>query len=160
MTQPSETAAASFESATHGTVVVGHDGSAEADSALLSALDLATQLKAPVVVLRAWGISSAPRPADWKFGYVSSVDELHQAVMDDLMNDCRPLLERFPGVEVSFQASQGSAAGALIEVSKTARMVVVGARGLGGFAQMLLGSVTDQVVRHAECSVLITRSST
>jgi nucleotide-binding universal stress UspA family protein len=158
VSEPTGTATTPFESATQRNVVVGHDGSADADSALLTALELADQLRTPVVVVRAWGISSAPRPADWKFGYVSSVDELHEAVMDDLQQDCRPCVERFPAVQVSYQALQGSAAGALIEVSRDARIVVVGSRGLGGFAHMLVGSVTDQVVRHAHCSVLVTRA--
>jgi nucleotide-binding universal stress UspA family protein len=158
MSEPTGTATTPFERGTRREVVVGHDGSTDASSALLTALELANQLQAPVVVVRAWGISSAPRPADWKFGYVSSVDELHQAVMDDLLADCRRCVERFPAVDVSYRALQGSAAGALIEASRDARMVVVGSRGLGGFAAMLVGSVTDQVVRHAHCSVLVTRT--
>lgn len=138
-------------------VVVGHDGSSDADSALTTALELADQLGAPVVVARAWTISAAPRPADWKFGYVSSSDELQQAVYDDLVSDTREGVDSFPNVAVTYHTKQGSAAGALIELSRTARIVVVGSRGLGGFAEMVLGSVSDQVVRHAHCSVLVTK---
>ena len=139
-------------------VVVGHDGSADSDEALVSALELADQLNAPVVVVRAWTISTAPRPADWKFGYVSSSDDLQKAVYDELVGDVRDCVERFPNVKVSYLAKQGSAAGTLTELSRTARILVVGSRGLGGFAEMVLGSVSDQVVRHAHCSVLVTKS--
>lgn len=138
-------------------VVVGHDGSADADVALTTALELAGQLGAPLVVARAWTITSAPRPANWKFGYVSTSDELAQAVYDELVADTKDAVERFGNVTVSYQTKQGSAAGTLIELSRAARIVVVGSRGLGGFAEMVLGSVSDQVVRHAHCSVLVTK---
>ncbi|HYP46142.1 MAG TPA: universal stress protein [Propionibacteriaceae bacterium] len=150
-------AAASVDASPKRTVVVGHDGSADAAAALLTALELASQLQAPLVIARAWTISTAPRPADWQFGYVSTSDELEQAVYDDLVADARDSVERFPDVPVSYHTKQGSAAGSLIELSKTAQIVVVGSRGRGGFAEMVLGSVSDQVVRHAHCSVLVTK---
>jgi len=153
----SDTAGTTVDPVPENSVVVGHDGSADSDEALVSALELAEQLHTPVVVARAWTISTAPRPADWKFGYVSSSDELAKAVYDELVGDASDCVGRFPDVSVSYYTKQGSAAGALIELSRTARIVVVGSRGLGGFAEMVLGSVSDQVVRHAHCSVLVTK---
>jgi nucleotide-binding universal stress UspA family protein len=46
---------------------------------------------------------------------------------------------------------------AVLEASEGAWMVVLGARGLGGFKGLLLGSVSQQVVHHAPCPVLIVR---
>ncbi len=54
-------------------VVVGHDGSRGADQALSEALGLASALAAPVLVVRAWSIATAPRPDGWEFGYVPFV---------------------------------------------------------------------------------------
>jgi nucleotide-binding universal stress UspA family protein len=51
-----------------------------------------------------------------------------------------------------------SAAHALLTAAKDADLLVTGARGIGGFASLLLGSTTTQVVHHAECPVVVHRS--
>jgi nucleotide-binding universal stress UspA family protein len=47
---------------------------------------------------------------------------------------------------------------ALLTAAETADLLVVGTRGRGGFQQLLLGSVAEQCIRHAKCSVLVVRS--
>jgi nucleotide-binding universal stress UspA family protein len=76
------------------------------------------------------------------------------------------LLERFtsalvpkdPAVDIRTAVEEGkNPAKALIERSKEADLVVVGSRGLGGFKGMLLGSVSQHLVAHAECPVVVVR---
>ena len=139
-------------------IVVGHDGSRGGDRALGEALALARALSVPVVVVRAWSIATAPRPAGWEFGYTASFEEYAEAVRLALMDDARSSVNAFPDVPVEYRAVHGGAAKALIEISQGARLLVIGARGLGGLAGMLLGSVGDQCARHAACPVLVTRT--
>ncbi|HET7068993.1 MAG TPA: universal stress protein [Nocardioides sp.] len=145
------------EPAPKDAIVVGHDGSGGGDLAFASAVELADRLGASVVVVRAWSIATAPRPPTWKFGYVSSFEELADTVRDHLVQDVSTHLQRFPGIEVDYRAVHGNPAKNLIAISKQARMLVVGSRGLGGFAGMVLGSVSDQCVRYAACPVLVVR---
>ena len=58
---------------------------------------------------------------------------------------------------VQTQLKGGSAARALIDASSGADLVVLGARGRGGFASLLLGSVSQQVAEHASCPVVVKR---
>jgi nucleotide-binding universal stress UspA family protein len=146
------------ELAAKDSIVVGHDGSSGGNQALAAALELADQVHASVVVVRAWSIATAPRPPTWKFGYVSSFDQLAETVRDHLVKDVSTHLERFPAIDIDYRAVHGSPAKNLIAISKDARMLVVGTRGLGGFAGMVLGSVSDQCVRHAACPVLVVRT--
>lgn len=136
-------------------IVVGHDGSANADHALGVALDLAAGLAVPVTIVRAWSIDTAPRPANWEFGYVSSYSDYAAAVTERLTEDVSGAVAAHPGLAVEYRVALGGPAKTLIEVSRGSRMLVVGSRGRGGLAGMLLGSVSEQCVRHADCPVLV-----
>lgn len=94
-------------------LVVGHDGSAGADTALTTALGLAETLQSLVEVIRAWSVATAPRPANWTFGYVSSSEDLQGAVLDVLVTDVADIVSRHAGVAVSYRAVNGDAAASL-----------------------------------------------
>lgn len=140
-------------------IVVGHDGSVGADAALEVALQLASDVSAPVTIVRAWSIVTAPQPPGWTFGYVPSSDDFADAVRAELESDTQRLVDQFSELTVSYRAYHAGPARTLINASRGARMLVVGCRGRGGFREMVLGSVSDQCVRYAHCPVLVTRSS-
>lgn len=156
-TTPTRTSEAAPATAPPGCIVVGHDGSTDADHALTTALELADELQAPLVVVRAWSIDTAPRPANWEFGYVSSFAESSDAVRAALIEDTAVSVRAFPKVSVDYRAVHSGPARTLIEVSREARMLVVGSRGHGSLAGLLLGSVSDQCARLAVCPVLVAR---
>jgi nucleotide-binding universal stress UspA family protein len=146
------------EPASADSIVVGHDGSSGASEALGLALELAETLKAPLVVARSWSIDTAPKAPEEEFGYVSSFAEIGRVVDDNLRADTQTAIAAHPNVAVEFRVALGQPAEVLIDVAAKARMLVVGSRGRGGFRSLLLGSVSEQCVRHALCPVLVVRS--
>lgn len=147
-----------MESSAARIVIVGHDGSSTGDLALAWALDYAAHCDAEVRAVRGWSMSTAPRPASMTGGYVPPIEEFEAAVVADLEQDgARVVAQRGADVPVTYEAYRGAPANGLIEASQDADLLVVGARGLGGFKGLALGSVSDQCVRHAACPVVVIR---
>ena len=140
------------------TVIVGYDGSSTADVALAWALDYARHCDARVRVIRGWTMATAPRPASMTRGYVPPLEDFEDAVRQRLRADVeRVVAERGADVEVDCDCVRGAVANGLIEASRDADLLVVGARGKGGFRGLALGSVSEQCVRHAACPVVVIR---
>ncbi|MDG6105933.1 universal stress protein [Dactylosporangium aurantiacum] len=132
--------------ATDGPVVVGVDGSASSDAALGVALDEARSRGTGVVAVRAY----VP-PAVTALPY-SVIETTERQVLEASIAGWQ---EKYPSVAIVPLLGNGRAAQVLIGASRTAQLVVVGSRGHGGFAGLLLGSVGQQLIHHAECPVLI-----
>jgi len=141
----------------NGGVLVGDDGSPVSRAAVVWAAQDAARRGATLHVLQAWSMTRAPRPATWKPGYVPAFPDWEAAVMEDLEDRCGNLLADTKGITFEVHAVHAPAAKALIEASRGADLVVVGSRGRGGFAGLVLGSVAEQVVRHALCPVCVVR---
>lgn len=140
-------------------IVVGVDGSPGGGAALARAAQEARLHGGVVHAVSVWGVpftgattSLAPAP----YGIPDSA-ELKQAAIDELHRVVVAVLGDQPPVEVVEEVHRGSPARVLMEVAQGADLLVVGARGHGGFTGLLLGSVSAQVVRHAPCSVLVVR---
>lgn len=140
-----------------GGVVVGDDGSAGAAGAIRGAAEEALRRGVTLHVLRAWSITSAVRPADVPAGIVPSMMEFEEATLAEERSRVADLLGASQA-EVEVHVVHAPAERALVKSSQTADLLVVGTRGLGGFKNVLLGSVADQCIRHADCSVLVVRN--
>ena len=141
-----------------GGVLVGHDGSTCAQAALVWAAGLAGRAGLELHVLRTWGLTTAPRPSAWRVGFVPPMTDYEQAVRDQLEEHVAGAALD-PSVKVHTHALHRPPAKGLIEAAEGADLLVVGARGLGGFTGLLLGSVSDQCVHHAPCPVTVVRTA-
>jgi nucleotide-binding universal stress UspA family protein len=136
-------------------IVVGVDDSHGAGRALRWARDEARLRGAHVQAVHAWHYPYLPTPP-----FMSSpspgCDDLEVAARDELDHavDGVDQSELAEPIERTLVWSD-SAASALLAESKGADLLVVGSRGRGGFASLLLGSVSQEVAHHASCPVVI-----
>jgi nucleotide-binding universal stress UspA family protein len=140
-------------------IVIGHDGSRHAERALRWAADWARRVSCDLHAVRTWVISTAPRPDSWSTTYVPAMSEFEQAVRHALERDVAAA-DLPAEVQVECHVVHGGSSRRLVEVSGHAELLVVSARGRGGFAGLVMGSTTDQVVRHASCPVVVVPART
>ncbi|WP_432156473.1 universal stress protein [Streptomyces sp. bgisy153] len=142
-----------------GPVVLGVDGSTAGEPAVDFAFAEAAWRGAGLVALHAWTTWNAPLPApqDAAAPYANQPGELGQEEERLLAEALAGHRERYPEVAVEHQVVHGRTREALIEASRSAQLLVVGARGRGGFAGLLLGSVSQAVLHHAHCPVAVVR---
>jgi nucleotide-binding universal stress UspA family protein len=135
-------------------IVVGVDGSGGSEDALEFAFERASRSGAALFVLYGWRSH-----AETAMGMGVPVTVAEEKVGAELLlaESVAGLAEKYPEVEVYREAIPVPAARALADASQNAAMVVVGSRGRGAWAGLLLGSVSQAVLHHAECPVAIVR---
>jgi nucleotide-binding universal stress UspA family protein len=139
-------------------VVVGIDGSAGGRAALLFALEDAARRGLPVEAVVAyadldpWMDLYVLGPSVPDRARTAAVERARAFVADVLPEGPQPL------PPVRLRVEQGSAADALVHAAHEGDLLVVGSRGHGGFASMLLGSVSMHCVLHAVCPVTVVHS--
>ncbi|MEI6365016.1 MAG: universal stress protein [Actinomycetes bacterium] len=139
-------------------VVVGVDGSPASLAALREAFAQAKLRGASLLMVHAWSTSFAGTLVnsgqDFDRVRASEVDEgwalLNQSLAELQATD--------QSVEIIERLEQASPAAAIIEASKEAVLTVVGSRGRGGFAGLVLGSVSGSVLAHADSAVMVIRA--
>jgi nucleotide-binding universal stress UspA family protein len=143
-----------------GTIVVGVDHSAGAKAALRFALEEARIRHARLRAVHAWqlGYVSAAGLANPYTTFDPDIDDVRAAADTSLETTPGEGISAPRSVEIERCVVEGVPAAVLIAESRGADLLVVGSRGHGGFAQLLLGSVSQQCVHHAECPVAIVRA--
>jgi nucleotide-binding universal stress UspA family protein len=137
-----------------GTIVVGVDGSDSSKDALRWAARQAKFTGAGLRVVGSWHVpamaygSISPIPSGLDFS-----DAAREA-MDDAITD---VLGSDSDIDVVRDIVEGPPALELLKAAEGADLLVVGSRGHGAFAGMLLGSVSEHCVTHATCPVLVVR---
>src|SRR5262245_35194679 len=135
-------------------IVVGVDGSPTSQRALDWALNEAAIRQAPLTVLSVAplarsisGLSAEHYPADEEMR--ARLEQATREIVDKVAAG------RSAQVALTVRAISGIPADELVQASADADLLVVGARGSGGFARLLAGSVSTQVAYHAFCPVVI-----
>jgi nucleotide-binding universal stress UspA family protein len=139
-----------------GPVVVGVDGSAGAELALGFGFEEAAARGAELVAVQAFA-GRVPAEVESELPLIYDADDVQREESRQLAELLARHRDRFPEVPVTERVRYGRAARTLVEASADAQLVVVGARGRGGFAGLLLGSVSQAVLHHARCPVAIVR---
>ncbi|NTY63902.1 universal stress protein [Mycolicibacterium sphagni] len=141
-------------------VVVGVDESEQSTRALAEAFDIAGTLHAPLTVVHMWEIGAAvgmgdlggEGPMDWQLLDVLQTQQRQR--MDELVE---PFASKYRNAHVSKVFQDISPAKGLTDLSREAQLVVVGSHGRGKLADSLFGSVSQNLIHHAECPVLVVR---
>jgi nucleotide-binding universal stress UspA family protein len=132
-------------------IVVGVDGSEASRAALRWAATDAAVRGVPLVAVEAWEFSPLIFAADVPVALdelrTSVTEHLHSVVTDEVPET----------VEVVEMVVERAPVPALLGQCEADDILVVGSRGRGGFAGLLLGSVSQQLAQHAECPVVIVR---
>jgi nucleotide-binding universal stress UspA family protein len=141
-------------------ILLATDGSEEATLAAETAIELANKTASKLHVLYV-GLA-APQTNSYEEYYVGNyvqeqkeLDRISQRVLDEQVRN----IEASGGRVAQAHLDAGKSDVAITDVAEQigAGLIVMGSRGLGGIKRALMGSVSDSVVRHAHCPVLVVR---
>ena len=133
-----------------GRIVVGVDDSPQAQEALAFAFEEASARAAALTAVHAWAVpdrGAADENADHVLGY-------HREMLAAALADWRG---KYPDVSVRQRLVYGTPARSLLSAVTELDLLVVGSRGRGGFAGLLLGSTSQALLHHAPCPVAVVR---
>jgi nucleotide-binding universal stress UspA family protein len=142
-------------------IVVGVDGSEEAQRALGFAAEEAGLRSAPLRAVHAWMVPPVAFTAAGYPAWPELLQDLEEAATRLLEQQVQTVLGDGARVEVERVVREGQPTEVLVSEAEAsgAQLLVVGSRGLGGFKGLLLGSVSQAVASHAPCPVTIVRAT-
>lgn len=137
------------------TILLATDGSPSAQNATAVAIELAAETGWHLKVVSAWSIRAmlvGEIPADaWK--QIEDAEREHaQNVVEEATTAAKA-----QGVKTEGAVLQGVAASEICEAARDATLVVIGAHGWGSVKRLVFGSVSNSVLHHAPCPVLVVR---
>jgi nucleotide-binding universal stress UspA family protein len=130
-------------------VVVGIDGTPLSEAAIAFAFEAASARRAPLLAVHTWVGPLIAELVDWQSAAVESEESLAERLAG--------WGAKYPDVHVERVVARTSAARALLDQAARAQLVVVGSRGHGEMAGLLLDSVSNALVHAAPCPVVIVR---
>lgn len=139
----------------HGPVVVGVDGSADADHALGYAFAAARRLGSTLVTVACWSDPTIDGPFPAYGNLPLDLTPLADATAAELTQRLAPWRTRYPDVPVEARVEHSRPVRPLLEAGRHARLLVVGTRGRGKITGLLLGSTSQSLIAHAECPVVV-----
>ena len=137
-------------------VIVGVDGSPSSRTALRWGLDAARRQGCPLIALHAWLITTLPGRPPMQF--VPALSEYETEAREWLEQEVTATLPDGHGVDVRIELSHSSPVWALLDKAHPDDLLVLGSRGRGGFARLVLGSVATQCSQHARSAVVVVRA--
>ena len=138
------------------TIVVGVDGSDGGAAALEFAASEAAFRGARLRIVSVWQVPATVYGADFAPPLDPTTWDVFRLPAERVAEDALAAMKKLhPSLEGEALSVQGQPADVLLEQAAEAMLIVVGRRGLGGFKSLLLGSVSQQVVQHATCPVVL-----
>jgi nucleotide-binding universal stress UspA family protein len=138
-------------------IFVGVDGSTHSQAALDWAMREAGIRHAPLTVVTVHEVAASGWGGSLEFPADEIMREEERKAVQEAVDQTAAQLGDAAPPEITVQALIGQPAPLLIEASTGADLLIVGSRGSGGFARLLMGSVSTQVAEHAQCPVTIIR---
>lgn len=137
-------------------IVVGIDGSRQSASALAHAADIASRTDAPLQVV-AVAEAGTMEPQAWSDPRTKDRhDREVRSRARDALREAKAILGvTEPSLSIEYEVLSGAPGHALADLGFDAGLIVVGSRGRGGFAGLLLGSVSHTVIHEALCPVMV-----
>jgi nucleotide-binding universal stress UspA family protein len=143
------------------TILAPTDFSSCSRHAIEHALGLATRYGAEVVLLNVYELPTGLLPTTMVPGEGGALLPLREYLVAESRRQLLPWVEELQraGVTVHPQVAEGRASEAILRAADelNADLVVMGTHGRTGLGRMLIGSVTEQVIRHARCPVYVVR---